>query len=1842
MTDNKTQKSVDYWSRKLTGESHLCTFPYDVRKNHQLRHRLLELVTKFPGPSQQHTEAHYDSRNNDEHLYNFLITVLTILLHKYTGLDDITLGMPILKKTGNPDCPNTTLPLSIQLPQDASFADAYSLACETVTEASDHQEEPVDAESYFDVMTALENCHAEKCIRSIRTTKCDIIFLFNLTAAPDENSRHLQLTLLYDSNLYKSTTIQRLLFHYSRLALSVGADETIRIADMDCLFPNEKKQILETFNFTDYHYPQDSTISQLFEARVKREPERPAVVADDGSPTYEQLNRKAHRLAAGLQRYGVKPDTIIALMIPRSAALITAQLGIMKAGGAFLSIDSQMPEDRIRFILEDCGADILLVYGNEKENEKIGTNETGPEKTGTTGSANEKNNPLSFFNGHIINIKPMVQQEEAGIETDTARAPAITSDNLAYVIYTSGTTGKPKGVLVPHRGIASLTSTFKQLHVTPADRILEFASCSFDASIWEIYMALLTGASSYVVPSEVVEDYDRFAEYLNYHRITIASLPPIYADHLENYEFPHLRVLITAGSAPGIHLVNTWREKLTYFNGYGPTETTICSSLWKAPQRGKAIDTVLIGSPIRNLRIYILDKYMNPVPPGAPGELCIAGESVVRGYLNRPGLTAEKFITNPFSHRISSAVNHAKYNRMYKTGDLGRWLDDGTIEFLGRVDLQINIRGFRVEPGEIEEVIRCHHHITEVTVQALENPDGDVFLCAYMECHPKTEPGEIRALTAHKLPDYMIPTHFIAVEKIPLNTSGKVDKKALPKPSFGTDRDDYSPPSTATEKQLTEIWGEVLSLPTHTIGIDSDFFHLGGHSLKATIMSAKIHKAFNVKIPLSAIFQLLTIRRLAGEIDHTETVAYATVETAETKEYYPLSSPQKRLFILWQMEKESTEYNIQMLDIHEGALNRQRVEDAFKQLIARHDALRTSFLLVDGRGRQKVHIDVPFEMEYQEAVESRSGKDRRIKARQAVVEAAAEKEDRRAPGATFDLPPDSPRHVEHIVKDFVRPFDLSRLPLFRVGLVNVRNSRHVLMLDMHHIISDGISMGIIEREFQQLYDGAVLPAPKHKYVDFAQWQNRAGAKDIIKEQEQFWLDRFSRRIPLLNLPIDFVRPAVRSTDGDTIQFKIHETLTHRLNQLAHDNGTTLYMVLLTAYNILLHKLSGQEDVVVGTVTAGRKHIDLYPIIGMFANTLALRNYPRASATVTELLTDIRTLTLEAFENQDYPFEELAAKTAKRTDTGRNPLFDVTFSLENETEQDDELLEVVIPGKPKAYSFENKKAKFDVSLTAVETEEGLRFSFEYGTRLFKKDTIYRFCEYLKTVLEIVADEQSTPVYQIDMLPDSEKELLLHRFNNTAAPCPHEKTIHQLFEEQALRRPNLPAILGIDAARADEPAESVPLKAVTYDQLNREANQLANRLLTKGVTPGTIIAMCTPRSTQMIVGILGILKAGAAYLPIDPQYPEQRIKYLLSDSNAQLTVTAGTFHEDLFKHTAMIHLAGTPEIFTESGQAEKERENLTNSAFTPAYIIYTSGTTGRPKGVIIEHRQAVNTLTCRRDRYKLGPAVTALQLFSYAFDAFVASFFSPIISGAKVLLASDRLLQDITRLKEMIIKHHVSHFISIPQLFKTLLDLFEPGEADCLQTVTLAGDTFPVNLLELAAQKAPRLEIAQEYGVTESAVMSTMQRHQEKEPHITIGSPTWNTRIFIIDAHDNPQPFGVPGELCIASAGNARGYLNKPELTAEKFTAIPKHLQKHENSQSRATAGADTFYRTGDLARWLPDGKLQFLGRIDRQAKIRGFRIETGEIEGRLLSHHAVKEAVVAIKEDRQGEKYLCAY
>jgi amino acid adenylation domain-containing protein/thioester reductase-like protein len=1729
-------------------------------------------------PDNLRSMMHKYCRNHETSLYKLLLSAFSIYIFRVTGIEDMAIaGVNHNRSTDNHKKMMgmfvSTFPIRIKIDENMTFNRLLEKNEKDINcIVKNHQKYPFDILATeikeisdsntgylldFSVIGHSDIKRKDFSIEYVFPGYLPGALLIHLNISNKDKNGILELLWCYQVERFSKSDIMRIHHRLINVLKDVLSQPDKKILEIDLLSPVDKDQILYSFNKTQGYYPKDRTIHQEFAEQVEKTPDNIVLVFQEKHLTYRGLNENANQLARVLRKKRVEVDNFVGLMVDRSLEMILGMMAVLKSGGAYLPIDPDYPDKRILYMLKDSEAGFLLTQQK--------------------------------YEGRIdLEIELIDMEDRSLYKGDTQNLPLRNNArNLAYAIYTSGSTGMPKGVMIEHNSVINLAySQMNTFKIDEKEKIFQFSSMCFDASVEQIYIALFSGAALVLIDKTVLLNIDKFEVFIDNHSLTHIHGVPAFVSTIPVKKYKNLKRMISGGDVCPPLLVKRWLKYCDFCNEYGPTETTVTSIELLLKKSENLQYRFSIGNALNNTFIYILDKHMRVVPIGVPGELCIGGAGVARGYLNRPELTAEKFIRNTFG----------RDGRIYKTGDLSRWLPDGNIDFLGRIDFQVKIRGFRIETGEIETrvLMQKKQKINDAVVIPREDIAGEKYLCAYIVSDKKIDMLMLEDSLSENLPDYMVPSYFVQIENIPLTPTGKVDRKALPVPEIKEKGADYVAPRNEIEEKLVEIWSELLHLEKYVISIDDIFFKLGGHSLKAAVMITMIHKELNVKVLMHQVFEMSTIRRLGEYIKGAREEEFTSIEPVEEKEYYPQASAQKRIYFIEQLEKDSILYNLQLMDVYCKGIEKEALEVAFKKLIKRHESLRSSFFTMNGEAVQKVYtceeVIQGFKIEYWETAEDGM-----------IYSEEPGKEWTKVTGLPF----------QEVIEYFVRPFDLTHPPLLRAGFIKIWGNTKILMLDMHHIVSDGVSNVTLIKDLWRLYDEEELPRLKIQYKDFAEWGNSEKQKVIIKKQELFWLNEFQGEVPVLNLPYDYPRPAKMSFDGDMLHFEISIEETRKLNVIAQEQGQTLYMVLFAVYVVLLAKLSGQDDIAVGTVTAGRRHADLQPIIGIFVETLVVHNYPAGNKTFREFLKEVKQRILRVFENQYYPFEELVSKVASRQDASRNPLFDVLFVLDNEAAWFEEYLhEVLMLNTPNPYKIQ--RSKFDITLIGAETGEGLQFNIEFSTQLFKEETIDRFIDYFKKIVSSICNDSDQKISEIEIIPDLERGLILYSFNDTESMYPSDKTIHELFEVQAAKTPENTAVKGMTYCTWE--------KELTYRELNEKVNALTRLLREKGVLTDDIAAIMVEPSQEMIIGLLAILKAGGAFLPIDHKIPPDRIKYILEESGTRNLLTREEFPEEIFFGGEIIEL-NNRDIY----KGDQGNPISINKAGDMAYVIYTSGSTGKPKGVMVEHRSLTNLCFWHNIYYSVTDRDQAIKYAGFGFDASVWEVFPYLVIGAALHIVPEEIKLDIKALN----RYFEDNGITIGFLPTQFCEQFMTIDNTSLRVLLTGGD-------KLKTFTKKNYQLFNNYGPTENTVVATSFPVSKFKSNIPIGKPVYNNQIYILDNSDNIQPIGVPGELCIGGDSLARGYLNNPELTSEKFTANPY------SPPAVFQLDGKRLYRTGDLVRWLADGNIEFLGRIDYQVKIRGFRIELGEIENQLLHIEDIKEAVVIANEDSPGQKYLMAY
>ncbi|MBN3924782.1 non-ribosomal peptide synthetase, partial [Nostoc sp. NMS4] len=1803
LTSTQGEKLWNYWQQKLAGELPVLNLPTDrprpaiqtyngASHNFKISQKLTEQLKKL-------------AQTEGVTQYIVLLAAFQVLLYRYTGQEDILVGAPTSGRTQPEFIPLIgyfvdPVVMRANLSGNPSFQEFLTQVCQTVSEALAHQDfpfallverlQPQRDPSRSPIFGAVFNFlfqnlgqfeHTQQLwlggevdkagikLKPFEIPQMEGQFDLNLTIA--EASSSLAGIFKYNTDLFDVSTIERMLGHFVTLLSGIVANPQQKISQLPMLTVVEQHQLLVEWNNTQLEYRQDKCIHQLFEEQVERTPDAVAVVFENQQLTYHQLNCRANQLAHYLQSLDVGADVLVGLCVERSLETIVGILGILKAGGAYVPLDPEYPTERLSFMLEDAQVSVLLTQQQLVES-------------------------VPKHQARVVCLDS--DWEKIAQKTELNPKNTATPSNLAYVIYTSGSTGKPKGVLVNHSNVVRLfEATAASFSFNQDDVWTLFHSYAFDFSVWEIWGALLYGGRLVVVPYLVTRSPESFLELLCQEKVTILNQTPSAFRQLIQAEQSiattsdlNLRLVIFGGEALELKSLQPWFERHgdqlpQLVNMYGITETTVHVTyrpLSKADLNGTAS---VIGRPIRDLQVYVLDEHHKPLPIGVPGEMYIGGAGVARGYLNRPEITAQRFISNPFNDNSKA--------RLYKTGDLARYLPNGELEYLGRIDQQVKIRGFRIELGEIEALLAQHPTVWESVVVIREDELDDKRLVAYVvpKVKQSSTAAELRQFLANQLPGYMVPSAFVLLESLPLTSNGKVDRRALPKPELdSTLLEKFVAPRTPIEEMLAQIWAQVLKV--EQVGIYDNFFELGGHSLLATQLLSRIRTSLKVELPLRSLFTAATLAELAhlvGQLQQQslEKTSLPILPRARDTEL-PLSYGQQRLWFLDQFEPNSAIYNIPTALHLQGTLKVAALEQSLREIIHRHEALRTNFITVDGKPSQIIQTQTNWTfsvVEYQHL----STTEQKIAIQQLAQ------------------------------KQLIQPFDLATEALIRATLVVLNKTEHVLLVCMHHIVSDGWSMGVFVQELAALYNaysqGQTLPLPPLpiQYADFAIWQRQWLQGDVLQRQLSYWQQQLANAPALLVLPTDRPRPAVQSFAGAYQQFALSKQLTRGLIQLSQEQGVTLFMTLLAAYDTLLYRYTGVADILVGTPIANRDRSEIEGLIGFFVNTLVMRTNLSGNPSFCELLGRVREMAMDAYSHQDLPFEMLVEALQPERDLSHTPLFQVALVLQNAPMSQLEL--TGLTASPLV--VEGTTSRFDLTLSMENTATGLVGLWEYNTDLFDSSTIERMTGHFMTLLEGIIANPEERISQLPLLTQPEQQQLLVEWNSTQADYPQDLCIHQLFEEQVQLTPDAIAVVFEN-------------QQLTYHQLNAKANQLAHYLRSLGVQADVLVGIYVERSLEMIVGLLGILKAGGAYVPLDPDYPQERLSFMLEDAQLRVLLTQQQLIERLPEHQAQIVCLDTDWQSISVSSQDNPITGVQDSNL--AYVIYTSGSTGKPKGAMNTHLGIYNRLLWMQQAYQLTPVDCILQKTPFSFDVSVWEFFWPLITGARLVLAKPGGHKDSAYLANLIQQQQVTTLHFVPSMLRAFVEEESVKNCGSLKRVICSGESLPKELQERFFARLD-CELHNLYGPTEAAIDVTYwQCFPDGNLRIVpIGRAIANTQIYILDSHLQPVPIGIPGELHIGGVGLARGYLNRPGLTNEKFIPNPFSDDLHSR-----------LYKTGDLARYLSDGNIEYLGRIDNQVKLRGFRIELGEIEAVLTQHQAVGETIVIAREDDPDNKRLVAY
>ncbi|MFP2960560.1 amino acid adenylation domain-containing protein [Myxococcus sp. 1LA] len=1772
------QRQLDFWTAHLDGAPHVLELPSDFPRPPV--QRFSGDTFRFVLPRSLHLALESLARQEGVTLFMALLAGFQLLLSRYSGQLDFVVGTPIANRT-HPQLEGligffvNTLPLRARLHGNPSFRELLHRVRDCALDAYAHQELPFEKlveELHVErslshgplvqVMFALQN--APGSLPELPGLQVEALELqthtskFDLTLMLEESNEGIRGALEYATALFKPETIERIARHFQRLLEDAVTAPDTSVHGLRLISEEERQHWLVDWNATSRAYPSDTSLTQHFQAQVEARPAAIAVRHGEGSLSYAQLDARANALAWHLRSLGIgRSRAQVGVCLPRSADLVVAFLAILKAGGAYIPLDPEYPADRIAFMARDARLSAIL-----------------------TDASLASRLPSNLGECPILGLDALASALAHG---DTHALPCDTGgDDLANIIYTSGSTGVPKGVGVSHRGVCRTVVHADYFQVTPDDRVAQAATASFDASTFEIWGALLNGATLVILSKNEVVDPSDLAARLQEERISVLFLTTALFNHVARHQpsaFRGVRGLLFGGEAADascVQRVLAHGAPAQLVHVYGPTENTIFSTGHQVTGIAPEAQSVPIGRPISNSTAYVLDARLQPVPTGVAGELFVGGDGVAWGYWNQPGLTAERFVPHPFATTAGA--------RLYRTGDLVRRRDDGELEFIGRRDSQVKLRGFRIELGEIEAELGQHPDVREAVVLIREDLPGDKRLVAYAA---STVPAaSLRAHLQSRLPAHMVPSAVIVLDALPLTLNGKLDRRALPPPVDDGDTTEATLPQralTELEQKVAAIWCEVLRLSR--IALRANFFELGGHSLLATQVVSRTQEAFGAPVSVRVLFESPTVesfaRALESRLGGGEVSTSPPIPPLQRVGPLPLSFSQERLWFLDQFHAERAVYNMPMAVRLDGTVDAVALEHSVQALVQRHEALRTCF---PGKGvpAQHIHTELPLHLE-------------------------------RAEAASFD------DARELLLREAHVPFDIARGPLLRALLVTLTTEQHILLLNLHHIVSDGWSLGVLYRELSAEYrarrsgqPSPLAPLPI-QYADYAAWQRQWLQGDVLQRQLDFWTAHLDGAPHVLELPSDFPRPPVQRFSGDTFRFVLPRSLHLALESLARQEGVTLFMALLAGFQLLLSRYSGQLDFVVGTPIANRTHPQLEGLIGFFVNTLPLRARLHGNPSFRELLHRVRDCALDAYAHQELPFEKLVEELHVERSLSHGPLVQVMFALQNAPGALPEL-----PGlTASSLALHNRTAKFDLTLSLEETTDGLAGTIEYATALFAPHTVERLMTHYARLLHALVDAPEQHVGQVAFLSNEERQRLLVDWNATHRPYPTETSIARAFEAQASLRP--------EAIAVHHGAETL-----TYGALEARANGLAALLRARGVgRHQPHVGVCLPRSADLVVALLAILKAGGAYVPLDPDYPSERLSFMTRDVRMQQVITHGTLASRVPAEAVEVICI---DSLAWNGLATTPVRDTDIHADDLAYVIYTSGSTGTPKGVCVPQRGVVR-LVLGTDYLQLGPEDRVAQAATASFDASTFEIWGALLNGATLVILSKDDILEAAILAQRIAEERISALFLTTALFNHVARAC-PSAFRPLRALLFGGEAVdPACVRAVLAHGAPE-RLLHVYGPTENTAYSTWHQTTQVEPTantVPIGQPLAQSTAYVLDAQRQPVPTGVTGELFVGGDGLAWGYWNQPGLTAERFVPHPF-----------ATTEGARLYRTGDLVRRREDGVLEFVGRRDNQVKLRGFRIELGEIEAALRQHAAVREAVALIREDLPGDKRLVAY
>lgn len=1756
LNSEKFNKDKEFWNEIFKTIPEVATIPSINVENSNSSLSCKAKRKQFVIPKETMSLINEFCKQNKASAFNFFMAVLAIYLSRVSSLDDFTIGTPILNRGNFKEKQTTgmyisTIPFRISINHKIPFAEFLSNISADFSKIFRHQKYPYQylledlrkkdssIPNLYNILLSYQNVRSNKQTSDINYESSwvgnnfisdDIdIHLYDMNDTGDIN-------IAYDYLISKYSIDDICSIHARFLYIinQVLENNDITLNEIEIVTPDEKKKILYDFNNTSADYPRDKTITQLFEEQVEKTPDNIAVVFEDQKLTYRELNQRANSLANYLLHSGILPNNQVGILTTRSIDSIIGIFAILKLHCTYVPIDINYPIDRIKYMISSSNISYIL-YSNSILN--IDTS-------------------VSFLN--ISSNKYLSFSKILDCSVLSEENP----NNNLYIIFTSGSTGNPKGVTISHKNMINLISFEKNgtTLLQDAHKVLQFATMSFDVSYQEIFSALLNGLTLVLIEDDVRKNISSLSEYIDSHSVDTLFIPPAYlkllADDNKSIEsiIKNIKNIITAGEklviTSGIKKLLNSGIKL--HNHYGPAETHVATTY----TLNSSIETLEppIGKPISNSHVYILDADNNLLPVNTVGQIAISGDCVGNGYINNSKLTQKKFITDKFTNS----------GKMYLTGDLGYVDTSGLIYFLGRNDFQVKVNGFRIELEEIETALHSHPDITNCIVLSQKN-NLHTFLIAYYISNQNISETELRKYLKNKLPEYMVPHYLIKLDQLPYNLNGKIDRKNLPLPNFEIINKNIIPPRNDIDQILISVLSKILNI--NNISISDSFFELGGDSLTAINLCAKIYSELNVQIFVKDVLENPIIKDLSDVISSKDLHnKNCPLKKAEIKDIYQASFAQKRIFYSTQAISggNNVVYNVSGGLLIDSVLDVNKIVDCINKIVNNQSSFRTQFEIVDGELYQRIINHAKIKIDCYNGQE---------------------------------------KDLQSILDKFPKPFDLTTAPLLRASVYVLDNKKTLLLLDTHHIIMDGASLNILIQDFCTLYSNNNIDKLKFEYIDYSEWEKSFVESDEIKKYDEYWASTFANsQISSLNLPYDFPANS-KSYEGDKISYNMPKETFAKIEELAKKHDVSAYTVFLSALYILLYKYTGQTNLIVGSPLEGRNYEEFNNIIGMFVNNIVLKNDILPENSVDSLLNSTQNIVTNAISNQPYPYELILKKLNLDKNTS---LLDVVLTYQNT--------------KKSKYNIENadlellysntKTAKFNIWLEIIP--DLARFNLEYNSSLFKKETINSFLEHYIFILNQLISNTTISIDDIEIITPKEKALL-KQFNNTDGPI-NDDTVVSIFEEQVKMHPDNIAIICND-------------KTLTYDELNKRANSLAHLLIEKGIGANDIVCVMTNRSFETIVCMMAILKAGAAFFNVDPNYPIERTKYYLEDSKTKYVLTQTELKDGVSSIENCIEIdLSIEDIYNKNF----ENPNVKINRGDLSYLIYTSGSTGKPKGAMLNQvgfANMVKAMTLVLDYLKEGNKHCIASVTSTPFDIFVYEIIVSLTHGLKIAMANNAEHRNPKLLDELIRKCHVDVMTVTPSLMKINYDNREPDTALAqVKNMVFGGEPLPEKFVEDLRALADDITIYNIYGPSEITILCNVQNlNGEKE--ITIGPPIMNTQIHILDKNMKPLPIGVVGEIYISGIQVGYGYIGKPELTAEKFLDNP--------------FGEGKMYKSGDIGRWTFDGKVQCLGRIDNQIKLRGLRIELGEIENVMLNVPNVSSAVVN-KIEIDGKEALCGY